>query len=121
MLILFTLDGTGNFSEKIKIGIGNGYEKLDHISQSANEAEYAVKYAPLLLKEEPTIHFDELGFYQILLRMEQSGISLRLFYEKYLGNLIQSNQHRTDLILTLETYLAHKLQFAANLFLFIHS
>lgn len=110
-----------HFPVKITIGIGNGYDRIEHISQSANEAEYAVKYAPLLLKEERTIHFDELGFYQILLRMEESGISLQLFYEKYLGNLIQSNQHRTDLILTLETYLAHNCNLQqTSSYLYIH-
>ncbi|MDQ0255208.1 purine catabolism regulator [Evansella vedderi] len=113
-----------HFSEKLMIGIGNPYEQLDHLSLSAKEAENAVKYSPLLLKGSDIVHFDELGFYQVLLKMQEGGISLKGFYENYLGNLIQSTQHRTDLILTLETFLAHNCnlqQTSSSLYIHRHT
>lgn len=113
-----------HFKESIMIGIGNAYKEINDVTISAKEAEYAVKYSPLLLKETSIIHFDELGFNQVLIRMQESGISLKHFYETYLGNLIQSKQHRTDLILTLETYLAHNCnmqQTAAHLYIHRHT
>ncbi|MBU9711305.1 PucR family transcriptional regulator [Evansella tamaricis] len=113
-----------HFKEKIMIGIGNAYQEINDVAASAKEAESAVKYAPLLLKEASVIHFEELGFYQMLIRMYDSGISLQAFYETYLGNLIQNKQHRTDLILTLETFLAHNCniqQTAANLYIHRHT
>ncbi|MFA9556226.1 PucR family transcriptional regulator [Evansella sp. AB-rgal1] len=113
-----------HFTFPIFIGIGSPYEDLHHISQSAKEAEYAVLYSPLLLNNSSIVHFDELGFYQMLIQMQESGISLELFYEKYLGNVISKKQHRTDLLLTLETFLAHNCniqQTASHLYIHRHT
>ncbi|WP_088035599.1 PucR family transcriptional regulator [Evansella clarkii] len=115
---------TVNFKQQLTIGIGNGYRQLNEVSQSAKEAEYAVRYAPLFLNGPSVVHFDELGFYQMLIRMQEAGISLKVFYETHLGNLLVNKQHRTDLILTLEVYLAHNCniqQAASSLFIHRHT
>lgn len=113
-----------HFKEELYIGIGNPYDDINHLSMSAKEAEYAVQYAPLLLKENFIVHFDDLGFYQILIRMQQSGISLEQFYKTYLSNLLQKNNYHADLLHTLEAFLAHNCniqQTASKLYIHRHT
>ncbi|WP_179298782.1 PucR family transcriptional regulator [Evansella halocellulosilytica] len=113
-----------HFRERLIIGIGRLYTSVQQFSLSAKEAEYAVQYSHLLLDESSVIHYDDLGFYQMLIQMKESGISLKQFYESHLNGLINQKHHRTDLILTLETYLTnncHIQQTAAHLYIHRHT
>ncbi|WP_198520844.1 PucR family transcriptional regulator [Alteribacter populi] len=113
-----------HFQEQLTIGIGKTYKEIEKLSRSGREAEYAVQYSSLLLKKTNIIHFDDLGFYHLLIRVQEAGLSLDHYYQQYLGELVQGKSHRTDLILTLETYLAqncHIQQTAAKLYIHRHT
>ncbi|SDY89774.1 purine catabolism regulatory protein [Evansella caseinilytica] len=112
------------FPVPLMIGIGNCYAGLDQLSQSAKDSEYAVQYAPLLVKESNIVHIDDLGFYQLLIRMQEAGLSLKDFYESYLGDLLGKKQSRTDLVATAEAYLVHNCNIqrtAASLYIHRHT
>ncbi|UCZ54878.1 PucR family transcriptional regulator ligand-binding domain-containing protein [Bacillus shivajii] len=113
-----------HFDEPLKIGVGRLYHSVQQLSLSAKEAEYAVQYSPLLLKESLITHYDELGFYQMLIQMQESGISLQQFYETHLKGLIDQKNDRPDLIQTLETYLmynCHIQKTASHLYIHRHT
>ncbi|MCE7793219.1 PucR family transcriptional regulator ligand-binding domain-containing protein [Salipaludibacillus sp. CUR1] len=115
---------SGYSSEPLKIGVGKTYLNLASFSESAREAENAVYYSDLLLNHSSVVHYDDLGFYQVLIQMENSGVSLEEYYKKYLGELITPGRERKDLIKTLEGYLAnncHLQQTASSLFIHRHT
>ncbi|WP_026689567.1 PucR family transcriptional regulator [Alteribacter aurantiacus] len=113
-----------HYQEPLIIGIGRSYQSIHDLSTSGREAEYAVSYSSLLLKKSDIIHYDDLGFYHLLIQMEESGVPLEQFYSDYLGELVHGDRHRTDLILTLETYLGHNChiqQTATKLYIHRHT
>ncbi|MBM7094563.1 PucR family transcriptional regulator ligand-binding domain-containing protein [Bacillus sp. H-16] len=113
-----------HYSEPLTIGIGRPYQSIGDLSTSGREAEYAVSYSSLLLSKTDIIHYDDLGFYHLLIQMQESGVPLEQFYSDYLGDLVKGDRHRTDLILTLETYLGHNChiqQTAAKLYIHRHT
>ncbi|OCA90326.1 hypothetical protein A8F95_21230 [Bacillus wudalianchiensis] len=86
------------------IGIGRGYDKLDELGKSAQEAQYAVKLSGLIGKDVKIVHYDDLGIYDLLLQMERSGISLTSIYEQHISGLLSDNDKEINLIETLDSY-----------------
>ncbi|PYZ94591.1 hypothetical protein CR194_03405 [Salipaludibacillus keqinensis] len=110
--------------EPLLFGIGRPYSDLRMLSESARQAENAVYYSHLLLHHTQTVFFDDLGFYQVLIQMENAGVSLQNYYEQYLGELVHPKHTRKDYILTLETYLANNCnlqQTSAQLYIHRHT
>ncbi|TMW73518.1 PucR family transcriptional regulator [Alteribacter natronophilus] len=111
-------------NSSLAIGIGRTYEDITRLSESGTQAEHAITYSGLLMNKPEIVHFDELGFYHLLIQLEASGLELEDYYRQYLGDLTSGERHRTDLLLTLETYLSqncHIQQTASMLFIHRHT
>lgn len=108
----------------ITIGIGRSYSHVNQLSESANEAKYAVDLSGLLLEKKEMIHFEDLATFHLLFQMKEMGISLQAFYEEKIGALIFKSKPGIDLIETLEAYFRNNLNLqttAANLFIHRHT
>ncbi|AQQ52356.1 PucR family transcriptional regulator [Planococcus lenghuensis] len=106
---------------RLIIGLGRTYEDVSRFSESAAEAVTAADLHDLLLNQKEIIHYDELGTYQLLLQVKDSGGDLSSFYRQVLGSLIRSNGHGIDFIATLTAYFKHNFNTqAAAEELFIH-
>ncbi|PYZ98348.1 hypothetical protein CR205_07050 [Alteribacter lacisalsi] len=110
-----------HYSSPLTIGIGRAYEDMGLLSSSGKQAEHAVMYAGLLFTKTRIVHYDDLGFYHLLIHLQESGMAIEDYYRQYLGELTAGERHRTDLILTLETYLGQNchIQQTASL-LYVH-
>lgn len=106
------------------IGVGKSYASINQLSDSANEAKYAVDLSSLLLTKKEIIHYDDLATFHLLLQMKEMGISLGQFYEEQIGELIQKSKQGIDFIKTLEVYFKNNLNLqstAANLYIHRHT
>ncbi|MFD1019832.1 PucR family transcriptional regulator [Thalassobacillus hwangdonensis] len=116
----------GSWKEKgdasaIQIGVGNAYDHVDHLSQSAMEAQYAVDLSHLLLASKDIVHFDDLGTFHFLLQMKEIGVDLSQFYQSHIGKLLENSRQGIDLLYTLEAYFKHNLNLQeTSQRLFIH-
>ncbi|MGM8364062.1 PucR family transcriptional regulator [Virgibacillus sp. W0181] len=109
-------------NDPLTIGIGKHYDNVVHLAKSAREARYAVSLFSLLqYREKNIIHYDDLGMYDLLLEMKDSGIDLSTIYMDCLENIIPTNNKSLDLIDTLDVYLKNNqsIQTAADQ-LYIH-
>lgn len=105
----------------LQIGIGRSYTDVTRLSQSAQEARYAMTFAPLLTGSRSIVHYDDLGPYHFLIQMKELGADLTELYAPVLGPLLTGKQPKTDLLRTLETYLQHNQSIHATASeLFIH-
>lgn len=105
----------------IIIGIGKTYSSVGSLSESANEAKYAVDLSELLFSKKEIVHYEDLATFHLLLQMKEMGISLQPFYKEQIGELIKKSRQGMDLLGTLEAYFKnnHNLQSTAA-YLFIH-
>ncbi len=108
----------------ITIGVGSAYKNVNQLSDSANEAKYAVDLSNLLLVKKEIIHYNDLATFHLLVQMKELGISLAEFYEEQIGKLLEGSKHGIDYIHTLELYFKHNLNIqatAAELFIHRHT
>lgn len=105
--------------EQITIGIGKTTTDLHQLAESAKQAEQAAHFSNMLFKPQPIAYYDNFDLYQLLLEMKDSGINLKDFCQKYLGNLLGTRG--IDFLTTLEAYLFYNqnIQQTANE-LYIH-
>lgn len=105
----------------ILIGIGKTYSNVNQLSDSANEAKYAVDLSKLLFSQKEIVHYDDLATFHLLLQMKEMGISLQQFYEEHIGELIKKSEQGVDLLGTLDAYFNNNLNLQSTAaYLFIH-
>ncbi len=108
----------------LQIGIGNPYDDVNKLSDSAIEAKYACNLSGLLLAERELIHYDDINTFHLLLQMKEFGLDLKQFYETALGELVRSSKKGIDLLHTLEVYFKNNSNIqltAAELFIHRHT
>lgn len=108
----------------IIIGVGKTYANVNQLSDSANEAKYAVDFSGLLLEKKDLVHYEDLATFHLLFQMREMGISLKDFYEEQLGALLKKSKQGMDYIHTLEVYFKNNLNLqttAAHLFIHRHT
>lgn len=90
---------------KVNIGIGRYYDNITKIQKSYNEAQNALIVSKKLLNGENTVlHFDDLGIYKLLTKLEDKE-DLEIFYKETLYPLSKyDEENRTDLVRTLQEY-----------------
>jgi len=106
---------------KVNIGIGRYYEGIENLPKSYKEALEAIYLGKKIVGSGKVIHFNDLGIYKLLLDISDKN-QLKDFALNHLHALIkQDEQHGTELMATLETYLRNdkKIYKTANE-LFIH-
>lgn len=108
----------------ITIGVGKPYKNVNQLSDSANEAKYAVDLSGLLLSKKEIIHYDDLATFHLLLQMKELGISLEDFYKEKIGKLLNRSKQGIDYIQTLDMYFKYNLNLqttAAHLYIHRHT
>lgn len=86
----------------IYVGVGNYYSDIMDINQSYYQAKRAINVA-YTMRNNKIYFFDELGFYQLLYKVNKGDFDL--FLKNTLGPLIKyDKKHNTELIKTLEEY-----------------
>lgn len=90
----------------IHIGIGNTYNDVTLLVQSAQQAEKAIKYSPILLKNKGITYYQDLVPYYLIMEMIENGVELSSFYQPTLQTLLAyDHSHNSDLVNTLEMFL----------------
>lgn len=92
-------------SEVIRVGIGNTCEGLTSLKGSMKKAIAALTMAQV--RKEDVAAFDQLGFYQLLLMLDDRKL-LQDYYQQKLGKLIQFDlAHHGEYQETLKYYLLY--------------
>ncbi|MBB3110769.1 purine catabolism regulator [Paenibacillus phyllosphaerae] len=90
---------------KLQAGVGQSHQQLRYAYDSYQEAIQAL--ALHASYEQPVLFYEELGVFQLLLRLND-GQMLQQFIRGYLGPLLDHDQNKgSDLLLTLKVYLDH--------------
>lgn len=89
---------------ELLIGIGNFYDQVADLGKSAKEAQYAAQLSQLIDSKSNITHYRDLGMYDLLLEMNQSGINLTNIYKNSLNGLFADTEREIDLIETIEAY-----------------
>jgi len=85
------------------IGIGELYEDSTSLNKSYQEAKMAIRFRKKWFDDKKVIHIQDLGILQLLINVENDF--LYDYIERYLGELIDSNQeNETDYLNTLKLY-----------------
>ncbi|MBB6453368.1 purine catabolism regulator [Salirhabdus euzebyi] len=108
----------------IIIGIGKCYEDMTKLYKSASEAKLAITLSNLITPTDSIIHFNDLGMYELLINMKDSGINLEAFYKDNIGKLIEQSKQGLDLLETLDVYLKNNQNMtttASELFIHRHT
>lgn len=91
-------------NNELIIGIGTSCSNPQQLANSASEASYAAVLYPLICEAYNIMHYQDLGMYDILLKMKKNGINLPSIYEESMNNLHDENEREIDLIETISTY-----------------
>lgn len=86
------------------IGIGKQCNQINHLGKSAREAQYATILSELIDTDENIVHYRDLGMYDLLLEMNQTGMRLAYIYEENISGLLNKTDREIDLIETIEVY-----------------
>lgn len=87
------------------IGVGNTCNEVSQLKKSYIEATKTARLCPVISTEEKLLFFNELGLYSLLFSIEDEK-SLRRFYKKYLGRLMEYDDlNNAELCYTLESFL----------------
>lgn len=111
-------------NKPIIIGIGNTYNDLDYLKNSAQEAQYAAELNELIDTDDTINHYQDLGMYDLLINMKKSHIDLKTIYSDCIAPLINDNENKVDLIETLDVYFSNDQSIqdsAENLFIHRHT
>lgn len=106
-VILQNIDKMINGDERVKfqlfLGIGTVYEGVHNTSLSYEEAAKALSLKTFY--QSPTIFYEDLGAFQILLNLHEKGM-LESYVNSHLGLLIEEDcKKKSDLLKTLKAYL----------------
>lgn len=106
-VILKNIDKMINGDERVKfqlfLGIGTVYEGLHNTSLSYEEATKALSLKTFY--QSPTIFYEDLGAFQILLNLHEKGM-LESYVNSHLGLLIEEDgKKNSHLLKTLKVYL----------------
>ena len=89
----------------VTVGVGTVARSPREIPRTYQEAEQALDLAERVFGRGRIVYFGDLGVYRLLSRLDQ--VELRRFHEERLGPLLQyDRQHRTELVKTLDAFLA---------------
>lgn len=112
------LSDNGNIP--VEIGIGTYHPESLNIYKSYMEAVDAASYGKLIPGKVNVYHYDDLGIYQLLLRLVNTENSNQ-YIKSFLGRLIEYDQRKnTQLVLTLEHLIScGNLREAAKI-MFVH-
>lgn len=86
------------------IGIGNDYDQISNLGKSAREAQYATMLSDLVDTNVNIVHYYDLGMYDLLLEMKQSGMKLSDIYDANINGLLKDTDREIDLIETIDVY-----------------
>lgn len=87
------------------IGIGKVSKEFEQLPKSVKQAEYAIEFSDLIDKDSSINYYEDLGMYDLLLEMKESGVDLQTIYMDSLENIIPTNDKSIDLVHTLDVYL----------------
>ena len=91
----------------VAVGIGRTGKELAGLRRSFVQAREALKLSCSLFSGERVMHFNDLGVYRLLCRLQGSD-DLREFYEQTLGPLAEYDAgHKTEMVTTLEAFFEH--------------
>jgi purine catabolism regulator len=101
---------------KITIGIGRFHSDPAETRRAYREAQSALQVSQRLGETAAIATFDDMGVYKLLLgAMEEDPEEVRNFYEETIARVEEyDKQHNTDLLGTLEAYLANNRSVAAT-------
>lgn len=109
---------------ELVIGIGTDYNQVDDLEKSAREARYAFRLCDLISTEAQIVHYQDLGMYDLLLKMRRNGIHLTSIYKDHISGLLSETDKEIDLIETLDSYFKNNQSIqkaAAELYIHRHT
>lgn len=94
-------------STPLTVGLGERMSELTDLPSSYKRTRRTLDIARRLGRFGQVVSYDELGVYRLLARVDDQG-ELGAFIEEIIGPLIRYDlRHRSDLVATLASYLAH--------------
>lgn len=101
---------------RISIGLGRFHEEPAETGRAYREAQTALDVSQRLGETGSIASFDDMGVYKLLLSaMEEDPEEVRSFYDETIARIVSyDSEHKTDLVGTLETYLANNCSVAAT-------
>lgn len=100
----------------VSVGLGRFHEDPAQTRRAYREAQSALQVSQRLGEKGAIATFDDMGVYKLLLgALEEDPEEVRNFYEETIA-LVESydREHKTDLVGTLESYLANNRSVAAT-------
>lgn len=86
------------------IGIGKSYDNLENLQKSFQDASCCISLAEKLGKEQEILWYSRLGFYRLLMSLENQE-ALQAYCDEILGALIRyDEENHTQLLETLREY-----------------
>ncbi|GBE57616.1 purine catabolism regulatory protein [bacterium BMS3Abin01] len=100
----------------VSIGLGRFHEKPGETGRAYREAQTALRVSQRLGETGAIATFDDMGIYKLLLSaLEEDPEEVRNFYEETIAVIQRyDKEHKTDLVGTLETFLANNRSVAAT-------
>lgn len=101
---------------KISVGLGRFHEDPVETGRAYREAQTALDVSQRLGETGSIASFDDMGVYKLLLSaMEEDPEEVNNFYEETIAPIVRyDGEHKTNLVGTLETYLANNCSIAAT-------
>ncbi len=101
---------------RVSIGIGRFHEDPAETGRAYREAQTALDVSQRLGETGSIASFDDMGVYKLLLSaMEEDPEEVNNFYEETIARIVSYDaEHKTNLVGTLETYLANNCSIAAT-------
>jgi DNA-binding PucR family transcriptional regulator len=100
----------------VSVGIGRFHENPSETGRAFREAQMALQVSQRLGEAGAVATFDDMGIYKLLLSaLEEDPDEVRSFYEETIARVERyDDEHNTDLVATLETFLANNRSIAAT-------
>ncbi len=100
----------------VSVGLGRFHEDPNETGRAYREAQTALRVSQRLGETGAIVTFDDMGIYKLLLSaMEEDPDEVRSFYEETIAVIERyDSEHNTDLVGTLETFLANNRSIAAT-------
>jgi len=100
----------------VSIGLGRFHDDPAQTRRAYREAQSALQVSQRLGEKGAIATFDDMGVYKLLLgALEEDPEEVRNFYEETIARVeLYDREHKTDLVGTLESYLANNRSVAAT-------
>ena len=100
----------------VSVGIGRFHDDPGETRRAYREAQSALQVSQRLGEKAAIATFDDMGVYKLLLgALEEDPEEVRNFYEETIARVeVYDREHKTDLVGTLEAYLANNRSVAAT-------